>query len=59
MIRHCYLAKMEVAVRRLNLKIKVSLQTAFDTFIETKKNAKRKNNIFQTYNSSSEGKEKD
>lgn len=50
---------MEVAVRRLNLKIKVSLQTAFDTFIETKKNAKRKNNIFQTYNSSSEGKEKD
>lgn len=59
MIRHCYLAKMEVAARRLNLKIKVSLQTAFDTFIETKKKAKRKNNIFQTYNSSSEGKEKD
>lgn len=47
MIRHCYLAKMEVAARRLNLKIKVSLQTAFDTFIETKKMQKGKITFFR------------
>lgn len=38
---------MEVAARRLNLKIKVSLQTAFDTFIETKKMQKGKITFFR------------